>query len=62
MFSATTEAFQVLHTHTGSYPDLCTSWRQFAQFYQTIYIFQEGKYVPFSDNTVTMDFFPPPPK
>lgn len=62
MFTATTEAFQVLHTHTGGYPDLCTSWGQFGQFYQTIYTFQEGKYVPFSDNTITMDFFPRPPK
>ena len=55
-------AFRVLHTHTGGYPDLCTSWGQFAQFYQTIYICQGGKYVPFSDNFVTMDFFPPRPK
>lgn len=62
MFSATTEAFQVLHTYTAGYPDLCTSWGQYGEFYQTIYTFQEGKYVRFSDGNLIMDFFPPPPK
>jgi len=63
MFTATTEAFQVLHAHTAGYSDICTSWGQYGEFYQTIYTFQEGKYVPYLNRDITMDFFqPPPPK
>ena len=62
MFSATTEAFQLLHTHTGGYPDLCTSWGEFGEFFQDIYTFQEGKYLPYLHSSLTMDFFQAPPK
>jgi hypothetical protein len=62
IFTAHTQAFQVLNTRTAGYPDLCTSWGQYGEFYQTIYIFREGQYMPFTNGTVIFDPPPPPPR
>ena len=61
MFTAHTQALQVLNTRTGGCPDLCTRWGQYAEYYQTIYNFQEGRYLPFLNSDVILDPPPPPP-
>lgn len=61
IFQERTQALQVLNTHTNGYPDLCTSWGHFGQYNQTIYTFQQGKYLPYSYGLLIFDPPPPPP-
>ena len=55
LFAERTQALQVLKTRTAGYPDLCAIWGSYRNFYNTIYTFEEGKYVPYSEDTVTID-------
>ncbi len=57
MLAEKTQMLQVLNSRTAGYPDLCTSWGLYNHYFQTVYTFGEGKYVPFSSGNIILDTF-----